>query len=192
MDIPTLDEVLGYAQKLVPAAREAYPDCEVWLTGSYARGYARPASDINVAVITDDRPAFERTAQLYLAAAEVDDRISVNVCSSSGFEAADARRGGLEVAGGAHLLDHRHDVVDGLETLGPDALAALERVAGSVEVGDGWEADANGATRLRDERDVVSGLDAEVFANGLWDGDLALGCDLGELELLGHARLLSL
>lgn len=83
------------AEMLAPKARALFPGCQVYLFGSQAKGCARPHSDIDVGIIVEslepyinDGSLADRTCELWLAAVEVDDRISACVRSlddSTGF-----------------------------------------------------------------------------------------------------------
>lgn len=105
--IRPLEEVLELVKELVPAAQRLYPGCEVWLFGSYAKGCARPASDIDVGVLVDNLESYiadgtvaERTMDLWLAADEIDSMISACVRASddaTGFP-VEIRKTGIRVA----------------------------------------------------------------------------------------------
>ena len=49
-----MEQVLAEVREFAALAKADYPDAEVWLYGSYAKGYADAGSDIDVAVILPD------------------------------------------------------------------------------------------------------------------------------------------
>ena len=105
--IHTLVEVLGFVRALVPAARKSFPECEVWLFGSYAKGCAGEASDIDVGVLVsagdidryiDANTMWSRACDLWWAAAEVDDMLATCI-RDAGCSFADViRETGIRVA----------------------------------------------------------------------------------------------
>ena len=88
------DEAIAVAFRLAPTAIDLFPGSQVYLFGSYAKGTAKPSSDIDIAVIlppgVDYEPVeyYKRCGKLNLAALGIDDRIEalVKACvDRSGF-----------------------------------------------------------------------------------------------------------
>ncbi len=105
--IHTLEEVLGFVRALVPAARKSFPECEVWLFGSYAKGCPGPASDVDVGIIVpagdidryvDEGSMWGRACDLWLAAAEIDDMLETCIRESDCSFATHIRETGIRVA----------------------------------------------------------------------------------------------
>lgn len=103
----TLDEVLGFTRELAPAAQESFPDCEVWLFGSYAKGCAHEASDIDVGILVpsgdidrdiDEGSMWDRACSLWRASAEIDDMIATCIRDADTGFAAHIRETGIRVA----------------------------------------------------------------------------------------------
>ena len=105
--VHTLDEVLNFARELVPTAQRSFPSCEVWLFGSYAKGCANEASDIDVGIIVpsgdidryiDAGEMWGRACDLWLASAEVNDMLATCIRESDNTFAAHIRETGIRVA----------------------------------------------------------------------------------------------
>lgn len=103
----TLDEVLEFARELAPAAQESFPGCEVWLFGSYAKGCANAASDIDVGILLppgdidryiDEHSMWGRACDLWLAAADIDDVLETCIRESDCSFAGVIRETGIRVA----------------------------------------------------------------------------------------------
>lgn len=82
------EEAIGAAAKLAPIATRLFPGSSVYLFGSYAKGKAKPSSDIDVAIIvpnSDDYDSVDynkRIGELNLAAYDVNDKIEAIVRES--------------------------------------------------------------------------------------------------------------
>lgn len=84
-------EAIAVATRFAPKAKAIFPEGEVWLFGSYAKGYATKASDIDIAIILPERhdvstkeareAYFKKTAALGSAADDTDERIGIVVRS---------------------------------------------------------------------------------------------------------------
>lgn len=103
----TLDEVLGFTREIVPAAQESFPGCEVWLFGSYAKGCAHEASDIDIGVLVpagdidrhiDGHSMWDRACALWDAAAKLDDMIATCIRDADTGFAEVIRGTGIRVA----------------------------------------------------------------------------------------------
>lgn len=89
--------VIDAVEKFALEAKEVLPCCAVYLFGSHARGYPRPGSDIDVAVIvpevkgsTEDPWVFMAASdELWRIATEIDDSIEPHLIEArndrSGF-----------------------------------------------------------------------------------------------------------
>lgn len=105
--IHTLEEVLLLTKELVPVAQRSFPGCEVWLFGSYAKGCAHEASDIDVGVLVpagcidrfvDENSMWKRACDLWLAASEIDDMLETCIRESDCSFAGVIRETGIRVA----------------------------------------------------------------------------------------------
>lgn len=103
----TLDEVLSFAKTLAPVAKRSFPGCEVWLFGSYAKGCAHAASDIDVGILVpagdidhyiDEHSMWGRACDLWLAASEIDDMIETCIREADCSFAGHIRETGIRVA----------------------------------------------------------------------------------------------
>lgn len=103
----TLEEVLGFTRELVPAAQQYFPGCEAWLFGSYAKGCAGPASDIDVGILVpagdidryvDEGSMWDRACALWDAAAALDDMIATCIRDADSSFAGVIRETGIRVA----------------------------------------------------------------------------------------------
>lgn len=105
--VHTLEEILCFAKTLVPAAQQSFPGCEVWLFGSYAKGCATAASDIDVGVLVpagdidryvDANTMWGRACDLWWAASEVDDMLATCIRDADCSFASVIRETGIRVA----------------------------------------------------------------------------------------------
>ena len=105
--VHTLEEVIGITRELVPTAQRSFPGCEVWLFGSYAKGCANAASDIDVGILLppgdidryiDEHSMWGRACDLWLAAADIDDVLETCIRESDCSFAGVIRETGIRVA----------------------------------------------------------------------------------------------
>ena len=92
-ELLTKDEAKRLVMEFIPSVRSVYPDAEVYLFGSYAKGTARENSDIDVGVVIpelDENPELNwgRKGLLENMAFDIDWRLSPTVVTpnnKSGF-----------------------------------------------------------------------------------------------------------